>query len=107
MRENQTLIEDLIALGGNVFGNLAGARHEMKAQAKERMGSLARHLDLVSREEFDAAFAMLAKARSMQEELAERLDRIETHLNLSSRSGIKSSAKQSLPRFKKSNRRRK
>jgi len=107
MKENRPLIEDMIALSGNILGNLLGARHEMKAQARARLDQLAHHLDLVSRAEFDAAFAMLAKARALQDELAERLAAIEAKMNLSSASEIKSRAKRRLPSFKKSNTRRK
>ncbi len=107
MKENRKLPEDLISLAGNILGNLLGARHEMKAQAKQRMDQLAKHLDLVSRGEFDAAFAMLAKARTMQEELNERLAAIEAKLNLSSTVGIRSQAKRRLPSLRKSNQRKK
>jgi hypothetical protein len=47
---------------------------------------------------------MLKKARMMQEELAERLARIESKMNLSSTSVIKPQAKRRLPSFRKSNR---
>lgn len=107
MRNNQTLIEDMISLGGNVLGNLLGARHELKAQTKQRVESLTRQLDLVTRSEFDAAFAMLAKARAMQEDLHERLVAIEAQLNpTSARKAAKpvKSAKTSLPSVKKSKR---
>ena len=126
MIENRKLIDDLISLSGNVLGNLLGARHEMKAQARERFDHLAKQLNLVSRGEFDAAFAMLAKARMMQEELIERLQAIETKIGVpsarqsksakrsasgtsgiqhivSSKSGIKTKTKRRLPSFKKSN----
>jgi BMFP domain-containing protein YqiC len=82
---NETLIEDVMTLGGNLLGNVLGARGEFKAQARQRMDMLARRLDLVSREEFDAAFAMLAKSRVMQDELSERLSVIEAKLGISSR----------------------
>ncbi len=131
MRENQTLIEDMVTLGGNILGNLMGTRHEFKAQAKQRMDSIVRQLDLVGRNEFDAAFAMLAKARTMQEELQERLAAIEAHLNLpvyaaaqlrrpghkhaearlgegvSSAKKVKTKTKLNLPSVKKGNRRKK
>jgi BMFP domain-containing protein YqiC len=126
MQKNQTLIDDLMSLSGNVLGNLLGARHEMKAQAKERMNQIAKHLNFVSRDEFDGAFAMLAKARTMQEELSERLQAIEAKLGLfpkhgktyaspkagiqhpvSSKSGMKTQTKHRLPSFRKSNKSRK
>jgi BMFP domain-containing protein YqiC len=91
---NKTFVEDMLTLGSGVLSNLSEARHELKAQAKQRAGSIARELDLVSRDEFDAAFAMLAKARNMQEDLADRLSLIEAHLNLSSaKAGAKKKVK--------------
>ena|ERR1700722_1374593 len=87
---NETLIDDVMTLGGNLLGNMLGARGELKAQARQRLDRLARRLDLVSREEFDAAFAMLAKARAMQDELSERLSAIEVRLKMPR---VKSSAK--------------
>ena len=84
---NKTFVEDMLTLGSGMLSNLSEARHELKAQARQRAGSIARDLDLVSREEFDAAFAMIAKARNAQEDLSARLSRIEIHLNLSSRKG--------------------
>ncbi|HUY67864.1 MAG TPA: accessory factor UbiK family protein [Alphaproteobacteria bacterium] len=115
MRESQTLLDDLAALGGNILGNLLGARHEARAQAKERLAGLLRHFDLVTREEFEAAFAMLAKARAMQEELQERLDALEGKRRaagdkgpspLSSERTVKAKAKPFLPSVKKGRRRR-
>jgi len=76
------LLEDLLALGRDLFGSLMDARHELKAEAKKRVGSVTRKLDIVARDEFDAAFAMLAKMRDRQEELAARVAKIEAHLKL-------------------------
>lgn len=107
MRENQTFMEDMMTLGGSVLGNLLGARHELKAQGKERLDSLARHLDLVTRSEFEAAFAMLAKARVLQEELNERLAVLEAKMGISARGKPRPASKRHLPSVKNSNRRRK
>ena len=101
MPKSAPLIDDLLTLGGSLFGNLVEARHEFKAQAKTHMEDLARRLDLVSREEFDAAFAMLSKARAMQEDMQERLARIERQLGIGSSSGKKKTlAKKPLPSVK-------
>jgi BMFP domain-containing protein YqiC len=97
MPTNQPLIDDLLTLGGSLINNIADMRHEWKAQAKNGVESVARKLDLVSREEFDAAFAMLSKARLMQEDLAERLAKIEAHLHLSSAPKSKKTPKKTLP----------
>jgi BMFP domain-containing protein YqiC len=97
---NKSLIEDMLTLGSGVLSNIIEARHEIKDQARQRVGSLARDFDLVSRDEFDAAFAMLAKARTMQEDLADRLNRIENSLNLSSTKKTVKTKKINLPSVK-------
>lgn len=81
-RDEPKLIEDLMTMGGNLLGAAFGARHEWGAQARERMESLAHRLNIVSREEFEAAMAMIAKARDMQEDLNERLEAIESRLGI-------------------------
>jgi len=96
MRDNHTMIEDLLKLGENALGNILGARHDVGAQAKSGLGRVARKLDLVSREEFDAAFAMIAKARAAQEDMNERLTRIEEKLNIAPPVKKKNAAKPNL-----------
>lgn len=91
MRENTTLISDLLKMGENALGNLLAARHEFGAQAKSRLGTVTQKLQLVSREEFDVALAMIAKARTRQEELEERIVAIEKRLKIKV-SGRKDSA---------------
>jgi BMFP domain-containing protein YqiC len=100
MSKSSPLIDDLLTLGGSLFGTLAEARHEFRAQAKTRAADLARLLDLVSREEFDATFAMLAKARAAQEDLQERFERIEAQLGLSRPPKKKKAAQRPLPSVK-------
>lgn len=109
MADKKKLVEDVMTLGNAIVGNVLGARHELKAQAKQKLDLLSQQLNLVSRAEFDAAFAMLAKARTTQDELLERLTIIETHLNLSRASAkgtkatkAKSNMKVNLPSVKKS-----
>jgi BMFP domain-containing protein YqiC len=97
---DKPLLEDLLALGTDMLSHLANARHELKAQAKTRAEGIARELDLVSCDEFDAAFAMLAKARDMQEDLAARVSRIESFLNLSSGKITVKTKKTNLPSVK-------
>ena len=106
MSKSSPLIDDLLTLGGSLFGNLSEVRREFKTQAKGRAGSLIRNLDLVGRDEFDAAFAILAKARDMQEDLDERLARIEKKLGLSSAAQNKKPVKRPLPSIKQSKKRR-
>ncbi len=92
---NKSFVEDMVSLASGAFSNLAESRHELKAQARTKASAVARGLDLVTRDEFDAAFAMLAKARGAQEDLATRLSRIEGHLGLSknAKSSVKKAVK--------------
>lgn len=82
--DKKKLVEDVMTLGNAIVGNVLGARHELQAQAKEKIGQLTEKLEMVTRAEFDAAFAMLSKARLFQEELIGRLDKLEQKLGTSS-----------------------
>lgn len=104
---NSIRIEDLLNVGGDVLHHLAEARHALKSHVKGGAEHVARKLDLVSREEFDVAFAMLKKARARQEEIESRLNRIESILNLSSDSKVVKTKKQNLPSVKTKKKRRK
>ena len=97
---DKPLLEDILMLGRDAVSSLIAARHELKTHAKQRVGGIMYKLDLVSREEFDAAFAMLAKARDMQEDLASRLSKIESHLKLSGNKKTVKTKKTSLPIIK-------
>ena len=100
MSKSSPLLDDLMTLGGSLFGYALEARHDLKSQAQSKMDGVARKMNLVSREEFDVAFAMLSKARTMQEELNERLKRVEAKLDLSSGTKNKNQKKSSLPSVK-------
>ena len=97
---NKTFVEDMLSVGSGLLGNLIDARHEFKAHAKQRAQNVMRDLDVVTRDEFDAAFAMLSKARSMQEDLAERLTIIESKLGISNSKSKVKTPRASLPSVK-------
>jgi BMFP domain-containing protein YqiC len=112
------LVDDVMTLGNAIVGNVLGARHELKAQAGEKLDALTQQLKLVTRAEFDAAFSMLGKARSFQEDLIARLEKLEKHLGVSSAKKsakktvkavvkAKKKAKVNLPSVKKSGRKAK
>jgi BMFP domain-containing protein YqiC len=100
MPPKKNFVEDMMTLGSGMLGNLAEARHELKAQARQRAETLVRSLDLVTRDEFDAAFAMVSKARNVQEEIIVRLSRIEAQLNMSSVKTPVKNKKTNLPSVK-------
>ncbi|MGE4351614.1 MAG: accessory factor UbiK family protein [Bdellovibrionales bacterium] len=77
-------LSDLLALGETAFSVFLGASKEMKGHLEEKRDSLVQHFDLVSREEFDAAFAMIKKMRKVQTDLEKRIAVIEEKMTLSS-----------------------
>lgn len=70
-------LDDVIKCGKAVFDVLLGARHVAVDKARERAQEVAEKIGLVGREEFDAAFAMLAKLRDMQDDINKRLQALE------------------------------
>lgn len=81
--DNQT-ISDLLKLGETALTTLLGARTDMTHHVANAGERLARKMELVTREEFDAAFAMIKKARANQDVLEKRISQIEEKMNLSS-----------------------
>ena len=59
-----------------MLGVAAGVRSEAEAMVKARLHELLADMDLVTREEFEVARAMAARARDEQETLAARLSEI-------------------------------
>jgi BMFP domain-containing protein YqiC len=101
-----SLIEELLTFGEKAFDQALKARPNVKRHIRQALNDLASSCDLVTREEFDAAMAMIAKARAIQEELKERLESIEKKLNLSRTSEKVTRKKKSLPSVKQGKRRK-
>jgi BMFP domain-containing protein YqiC len=83
------------------FTNAAGAaqafREEAEVIIKGKIERLIADMDLVSREEFDAAKAMAAKARSDNEKLQARVAELEAKLGIEPKGRSKTPEKQSRP----------
>ena len=80
MTQDSKLFDDLAKLASGALGTMAGLRHEMEAQFRERLQRLLADADLVPREEFEAVKEMAAKAREEQERLAARVAALEEAL---------------------------
>lgn len=78
MQSNNRLFEDAAKLAGGALGTLTGIRREMEALARQQLERVLARMDLVSREEFEVVRAMAAKARSENEELAARIEALES-----------------------------
>ncbi len=73
----QPTISDLLKLGETALNVLLGAAQDFGSKAHTKRDALVRKLDLVTREEFDAAFAMIKKARAIQDSFEKRLKKLE------------------------------
>ena len=80
MQVDNRFIDDLARVAAGAVGALSGVRQEVEARLKERFQRLFANLDLVRREELDAAHATAAKARAEQKATAARLAALEARL---------------------------
>lgn len=83
-KPDTTSLNDFLALGETALSVLLGASKEIKTHLGDKRDSIVRSLDLVTREEFDAAFAMIKKTRQIQGDLEKRISAIEKKMTLSS-----------------------
>ena len=74
------LFDDLAGVASGAFSALAGVRAEMEAMARSQVEALVQRLDLVKREELDAALEVARRAREGQEALEARVAALEAKL---------------------------
>ena len=67
MSDRPRLFDDLAGVAGGAMSALSGLRDELEAIARARVDEAVRKLNLVRRDELDAAEAMAARARAGQE----------------------------------------
>lgn len=77
MAVDHKLFDDMARVASGAFGALAGLRGEVEAQMRQQLERILAQMDVVSREEFEAAQAMVVKAREEQELLQERVAALE------------------------------
>ncbi|MDP9056664.1 MAG: accessory factor UbiK family protein [Pseudomonadota bacterium] len=77
MQSENPLIADFVRLMNSAAGTLAGMTREARDTARERVKEAMGGLDFISREEFDAAKDMAAKAREEAEALKVRMTALE------------------------------
>ena len=73
-------MDDLAGMAGGAFSVLAGIRTEMEQMAKAQTEAMIRKLDLVKREELDAAMEVARRAREQAEALEARIAALEARL---------------------------
>ena len=80
MPSEKRFFDDVARVAGGALGAVAGIRQEIESRLREQLERWLSSMDLVSREEFEAAKAMAAKARAEQERLEIRLAALEASL---------------------------
>ncbi len=74
------LFDDLAGVAGGAFSVMAGARAELEAMARAQMEAMVQRLELVRREDLDAALEVARRAREEAETLAGRVAALEARL---------------------------
>jgi BMFP domain-containing protein YqiC len=87
MQSQNRFFDDLARVAAGAAGALSGVRGEIEARARDQLERVLAGMDLVSREEFEAARAMAAKARDEQEKLLHRVEALEARLAILEEAG--------------------
>jgi len=80
MQTQNRFFDDLARVAAGALGTLSGVKSEVESRLREQLEKVLAGMDLVSRDEFEAVKAMAAKARSEQEDLANRVAELESKL---------------------------
>jgi BMFP domain-containing protein YqiC len=79
-RKRGGLFDDLAGVAGGAFSALAGVRGEVEALVRTQVDQMVQRLELVKREELDAALEVARRAREGQEALEARVAALEAKL---------------------------
>ncbi|MBU6499866.1 MAG: accessory factor UbiK family protein [Rhodospirillales bacterium] len=80
MSTRPQFFDDLAGVAGGAISALSGLREEAEAMVRARVDEAIRRLELVRREEMEAALALAAAAREGQEAAEARLASVEARL---------------------------
>lgn len=80
MQTDNRLFDDLARMANGALGSLHGVREDVESRLKQRFERIIGDMDLVTREEFDAAMTMATKAREQNEALETRIAELEKRL---------------------------
>jgi BMFP domain-containing protein YqiC len=81
------LLDEMARLMNDAAGVAEGARREVQTFMRAQAERILRDMDVVTREEHEAAKEMAARAREENERLAARLAEVEKKLGISSSDG--------------------
>ncbi len=76
----RSFFDDIAGVAGGAFSALNGVRAEAQAMARAQMEAMTQRLDLVKREDLDAAMEVARRASEAAETLAARVTALEARL---------------------------
>lgn len=77
MTQESRIFDDFAKIAGNAAETFASARHEMEALIQAQIEKLMTHMQLVTRDEFNAIQEMAAQAIEENRALKARIERLE------------------------------
>lgn len=80
MQKDNRLFDDLAKIANGAIGSLSGLRQDIEGRVQQQMERLLGKMNLVSREEFDAARAMIVAAREEQIKLSDKVASLESEM---------------------------
>ena len=80
MQTESRIFDDIARVASGALSALGGVKDEIETRVRERIERLAAEMDLVTREELDAAKAVAVKARAAQEDLEAKVAALEARV---------------------------
>lgn len=80
MQTDNRIFDDIARVASGALSALGGVKDEIETRVRERIERLAAEMDLVTREELDAAKAVAVKARTAQEDLEAKVAALEARV---------------------------
>jgi hypothetical protein len=80
MQTDSRIFDDIARVASGALSALGGVKDEIETRVRERIERLAAEMDLVTREELDAAKAVAVKARAAQEDLEIKVAALEARV---------------------------
>ena len=81
MQSKSRFLEDVAKVANSAITSLAGLKDEIEVVVRHKIENYLSEIDLVKREEFDITKRMLSKARSEQDALIKRIEKLEAVLS--------------------------
>ena len=81
MQTRNRFFDDIAKVATSAAGTLTGMKGEIEHIVRHKVESFINSMNLVTREEFEVASAMIAKARENQEKLERKVKVLESKIN--------------------------